>query len=249
MYPNLHGYSQFGFGRRTCQGVPIVDQDLFLAMGGIAWALDLRKKKKMVKVKKRMKKTVVEKSSADGTETGAEVEVEEEIEEEVEVEVEVEVPVHWNDYTPLLIAKPMPFEFDATVRGEGKEAQLRQMWETGKGEDDEEEERHQMVEHVHKPTAGRDGGHGRRGDGDVLAPETDEDDHDGSDHGSETSAAAGSMTTDSVLSVVSSTESERDSVDVDADCCCASTSVRRLGEEEKQEKQKRRAFVSSEEDE
>lgn len=105
IYPNLNGFSQFGFGRRTCQGVPIVDQDLFLAMGGLAWAFDIRKKR-----------------HPDGT----------------------EVPVHWNDYTPLLIAKPKPFEFDAIVRGEKKREMLKSMWEVGKGHDDEEEERQQL---------------------------------------------------------------------------------------------------------
>jgi Cytochrome P450 len=44
-YPNLKGYSQFGFGRRTCQGIDIVEQELFLVMGGLAWAFDIRKKK------------------------------------------------------------------------------------------------------------------------------------------------------------------------------------------------------------
>lgn len=44
LHPNLSGYSQFGFGRRTCQGVAIAEQDLFLAMGGMAWAFDMRKK-------------------------------------------------------------------------------------------------------------------------------------------------------------------------------------------------------------
>ncbi|KAI1469495.1 cytochrome P450 [Daldinia caldariorum] len=106
MHPNLGGFSQFGFGRRTCQGLPIVEQDLFLTMGGMAWAFDLRKKLR-----------------EDGS----------------------EIPVHWNDYTPLLIAKPAPFEFDATVRSPLKEAALRNMWETGKGEDDEEEERDQFL--------------------------------------------------------------------------------------------------------
>ncbi|KAI1192930.1 cytochrome P450 2C3 [Nemania serpens] len=97
VYPKLHGFSQFGFGRRTCQGLPLVEQDLYLAMGGMAWAFDIRKKR-----------------GADGG----------------------EIPVHWNDYTPLLIAKPMPFEFDAVVRGEDKARRLRRMWEDGRGEDD-----------------------------------------------------------------------------------------------------------------
>jgi hypothetical protein len=75
-YPNLNGYSQFGFGRRTCQGLPIVEQDLFLTMGGMAWAFDIRKKR-----------------DKDG----------------------MEIPVHWDNYTPLLIAKPVRFQFDAVV--------------------------------------------------------------------------------------------------------------------------------------
>ncbi|KAH8902449.1 cytochrome P450 [Coniochaeta sp. PMI_546] len=80
-YPNLQGYSQFGFGRRTCQGLPIVEQDLFLTMGGMAWAIDIRKKR-----------------DAHGK----------------------EIPVHWDNYTPLLIAKPVKFQFDAIVRDPDK---------------------------------------------------------------------------------------------------------------------------------
>ncbi|KAK7952827.1 uncharacterized protein PG986_008555 [Apiospora aurea] len=102
MHPNLAGFSQFGFGRRTCQGVPIVEMDLFLAMGGMAWAFRIQKKRK-----------------ADGT----------------------EVPVHWNDFTPLLIAKPAPFEFDLVARSEATARIVSGMWESGKGDDDEEIER------------------------------------------------------------------------------------------------------------
>ncbi|KAK8090469.1 cytochrome P450 [Apiospora hydei] len=102
MHPNLAGFSQFGFGRRTCQGVPIVEMDLFLAMGGMAWAFRIQKKRK-----------------ADGT----------------------EVPVHWNDFTPLLIAKPAPFEFDLVARSEATARVVQGMWESGKGDDDEEVER------------------------------------------------------------------------------------------------------------
>ena len=42
-HPGLGGFSQFGFGRRTCQGIPIVEQDLFLTMAGMAWAFEIRK--------------------------------------------------------------------------------------------------------------------------------------------------------------------------------------------------------------
>ncbi|KAK8048136.1 cytochrome P450, partial [Apiospora phragmitis] len=114
MHPNLAGFSQFGFGRRTCQGVPIVEMDLFLAMGGMAWAFRIQKKRK-----------------ADGT----------------------EVPVHWNDFTPLLIAKPAPFEFDMVPRTESIAQEVSGMWESGKGEDDEEVER--KVEFERKITEDR----------------------------------------------------------------------------------------------
>ncbi|KAK8081262.1 hypothetical protein PG996_000043 [Apiospora saccharicola] len=102
MHPNLAGFSQFGFGRRTCQGVPIVEMDLFLAMGGMAWAFRIQKKR-----------------NPDGT----------------------EVPVHWNDFTPLLIAKPAPFVFDLVARSESTARAVSGMWESGKGDDDEEIER------------------------------------------------------------------------------------------------------------
>jgi hypothetical protein len=96
-YPNLNGFSQFGFGRRTCQGVPIVEQNLFLTMGGMAWALNIQKK-----------------VGPDGR----------------------EIPVHWNDYTPLLIAKPAEFKFDAVPRSKQKMEELKQMYEEAK-EDEE----------------------------------------------------------------------------------------------------------------
>lgn len=99
-HPNLNGYSQFGFGRRTCQGVPIVEQDLFLTMGGMAWAFDIWKRR--------------------DPKTGQ------------------EIPVHWNSFTPLLIAKPIKFAFEAVPRGgESRRETLKAMWEAAKEEDEE----------------------------------------------------------------------------------------------------------------
>lgn len=76
-----------------------MEQDLFLTMGGMAWAFTIQKKRH--------------------ASTGE------------------EVPVHWNTYTPLLIAKPAKFDFDAVPRGEDKVDVLRQMWEASKEEDEE----------------------------------------------------------------------------------------------------------------
>ncbi|KAL2270590.1 hypothetical protein VTJ83DRAFT_2774 [Remersonia thermophila] len=89
-YPNLSGFSQFGFGRRTCQGTPVVEQDLMLTMGGLAWAFHIRKKRDPA--------------------TGK------------------EIPVHWNDFTPLLIAKPAPFQFDVVARSEERMKAVRQRY-------------------------------------------------------------------------------------------------------------------------
>ncbi|KAI0872055.1 cytochrome P450 2C3 [Hypoxylon argillaceum] len=148
-HPKLNGFSQFGFGRRTCQGIPLVEQDLYLAMGGMAWAFDIRKKRR-----------------ADGS----------------------EVPVHWNDYTPLLIAKPKPFEFDAVVRGEERARLLRCMWETGKGDDDRDLEEDMTL--FSEPLRPKVGARERRSD-DLRKKEAEFDncmvDDASSDRGSETS--------------------------------------------------------------
>ncbi|KAI2617225.1 cytochrome P450 [Hypomontagnella submonticulosa] len=180
VHPNLTGFSQFGFGRRTCQGVPIVEQDLFLTMGGMAWAFHLRQKVR-----------------ADGS----------------------TVPVHWNEYTPLLIAKPKPFEFDALVRGEEREGALRQMWETGKGEDDEEEERNAWLVQEKTRKENDDGNAcdvvGGLDAGRMRVPAKVEEEHfDEDDRGSETSAAACSLA-GSVASVSTGSDSEGEHTDGD----------------------------------
>lgn len=49
-----------------------------------------------------------------------------------------EVPIHWDDYTALLIAKPVQFEFDAVPRGGvARAAELRSMWEKAREEEEE----------------------------------------------------------------------------------------------------------------
>ncbi|KAI1121639.1 cytochrome P450 2C3 [Nemania abortiva] len=160
-HPKLNGFSQFGFGRRTCQGLPLVEQDLYLAMGGMAWAFDLRRKRR-----------------ADGS----------------------EVEVHWNDYTPLLIAKPKHFEFDAVVRGEERERLLSRMWESGKGEDDRDGHLAQGEMLYREPRWDIEG---RRGSDKEKDKEMEIDGHvvddASSDRGSETSGA-----TDSVSESISS---------------------------------------------
>jgi len=78
-----------------------VEQDLFLSMGGMAWAFTIRKKRDPLSGE--------------------------------------EIPVHWNDFTPLLIAKPSPFEFDALPRSKGKMACLNVMYEETREREEQEE--------------------------------------------------------------------------------------------------------------
>lgn len=80
-----------------------MEQDLFLAMGGMAWAFWIRKK--------------------------------------IDQETGKEIEVHWDEYSPLLIAKPAPFQLDLEVRNDDVRRRLERMWESGKGEDDMEKER------------------------------------------------------------------------------------------------------------
>ncbi|RWA06488.1 hypothetical protein EKO27_g8620 [Xylaria grammica] len=157
VHPKLNGFSQFGFGRRTCQGIPLVEQDLYLAMGGLAWAFNIRKKRR-----------------GDGS----------------------EVPVHWNDYTPLLIAKPVLFEFDAVVRSEEKKGLLRRMWESGKGDDDREQEDKLLRQELHRNMCG-DGDDTEKKEIGVDSPVVDDA---SSDRGSDTSGPTHS-TTESVFSL------------------------------------------------
>lgn len=40
-YPTITGYSQFGYGRRTCQGQRVAEADLFVGLGSIAWLFSM----------------------------------------------------------------------------------------------------------------------------------------------------------------------------------------------------------------
>lgn len=42
-YPTICEHSQFGFGRRKCQGQEVTEADMFVGIGALAWAFDLRK--------------------------------------------------------------------------------------------------------------------------------------------------------------------------------------------------------------
>lgn len=40
-FPAITGYSQFGYGRRTCQGMGVTEADLFVGLGSMAWMFSM----------------------------------------------------------------------------------------------------------------------------------------------------------------------------------------------------------------
>lgn len=40
-YPTITSYSQFGYGRRTCQGMGVTEADLFVGLGSVAWLFSM----------------------------------------------------------------------------------------------------------------------------------------------------------------------------------------------------------------
>ncbi len=49
-YPNMINHHVFGYGRRICMGMEIVDYQLVTVLGSLAWAFDISKKKNKVGV-------------------------------------------------------------------------------------------------------------------------------------------------------------------------------------------------------
>jgi hypothetical protein len=44
-YPNIKNYTTFGYGRRICQGMDLVEVEFFVAIGAMAWASTISKKR------------------------------------------------------------------------------------------------------------------------------------------------------------------------------------------------------------
>ncbi|GAB7358401.1 hypothetical protein MBLNU230_g2470t1 [Neophaeotheca triangularis] len=42
-FPTITSYSQFGYGRRTCQGMGVTEADLFVGIGSVAWLFSIHK--------------------------------------------------------------------------------------------------------------------------------------------------------------------------------------------------------------
>lgn len=44
-YPTIKNFTTFGYGRRICMGMDLVEDELLVGIGGMAWACHIRKKR------------------------------------------------------------------------------------------------------------------------------------------------------------------------------------------------------------
>lgn len=44
-FPSIQNFTTFGYGRRLCLGMDLVEQEFFVAMGAMAWACHIEKKR------------------------------------------------------------------------------------------------------------------------------------------------------------------------------------------------------------
>lgn len=45
IHPSIKGFTTFGYGRRVCQGVDLVEAELLVGIGGMAWAFWIGRKR------------------------------------------------------------------------------------------------------------------------------------------------------------------------------------------------------------
>ena len=155
-YPSIINMTQFGYGRRTCQGQTVTEADLIAGIGAVAWLFDIRKEAKVEKVRKIMKN---EKASISQEEliTGMSEHSTEDESDDIPQSLIGAFPApdpeelreqwlkarekEWEEekrrekaedptlqFTTLLIAKPVPFKFDLSVRNEKRAALVRELF-------------------------------------------------------------------------------------------------------------------------
>jgi hypothetical protein len=157
-YPTILNMTQFGYGRRTCQGQTVTEADLIAGIGSIAWGFDINKKEKVRKIMMNPNASISQEELVTGlSEHSSDDEDEfpmssigayppptaEELREECfrEAEkkrMEEEKKNRKEDptliFSTLLIAKPLPFNFELTPRNEKKANHIEQLYQKKRAE-------------------------------------------------------------------------------------------------------------------
>ena len=154
--------TQFGYGRRTCQGQTVTEADHIAGIGAIAWLFDIKKSYKDPQIRKVMlneKASISEEELITGlsdystddedddipnTPIGAfPLPLIEEIREEAvrkirKLREQREIQARDEDptltFSTLLIAKPLPFQFSLQARDEKRAEVVRNLFEERKAE-------------------------------------------------------------------------------------------------------------------
>ncbi|KAF3032487.1 hypothetical protein E8E12_002557 [Didymella heteroderae] len=154
-FPTIINSSQFGYGRRLCQGQTVADEDLFIGIGSIAWLFNISKcsqdkPKPSIPKKPEHLIGINKKRTISNEELNAGLACADVISEKPDVELARPTrpfppgyrPIEWGstsqkpedptlDYSILLIAKPIPFQFDLKPRDSTKANKIRALFAEG----------------------------------------------------------------------------------------------------------------------
>ncbi|KZM23286.1 uncharacterized protein EKO05_0004435 [Ascochyta rabiei] len=152
-FPTIINSSQFGYGRRVCQGQTVADEDLFIGIGSIAWLFHISKRsqdKPPVPKKPKHLVGINKKRTISNEELNAGLKSSELMSEKKSVELARPTrpfpagykPIEWGhpsqkpedptlDYSILLIAKPIPFQFDLKPRDTRRSNMVRSLFNEG----------------------------------------------------------------------------------------------------------------------
>jgi hypothetical protein len=151
-FPTIINSTQFGYGRRTCQGQTVTDEDLLIGIGSIAWLFNISKTSEDVSglgpintTKERKfgmnekasisKEKLLSKYSYPGSEPASKSNCKTQAEPAYK-------PKEWGnisqkpadptlDFSILLIAKPIPFKFDLRPRDTTRANKIRDLFGEG----------------------------------------------------------------------------------------------------------------------
>ncbi|KAF9699163.1 hypothetical protein EKO04_002774 [Ascochyta lentis] len=152
-FPTIINSSQFGYGRRLCQGQTVADEDLFIGIGSIAWLFNISKRsqdKPPVPKKPKHLIGINKKRTISNEELNAGLTSSELMSEKKSLELTRPTrpfppgykPIEWGhpsqkpedptlDYSILLIAKPIPFQFDLKPRDARRSTMIRELFTQG----------------------------------------------------------------------------------------------------------------------
>jgi cytochrome P450 len=150
-FPTIINSSQFGYGRRTCQGQTVADEDLLIGIGSIAWMFNIEKKAQdtpSTSEKSTNQISLNEKGSISSEELNLGVD---DSEHSYADNPDLKParpfppgykPLEWGnvsqkpadptlDYSILLIAKPIPFQFELKPRDKQRITIVRTLFREG----------------------------------------------------------------------------------------------------------------------